>query len=124
MTRFPLLVVLAMLLAVPAAAQTAEPAIDLNALGWGPLFAPKGVNTDSNVNTVELLVQSSTTFAYRVIAVRGDRVCAGAWFSPAPPNAWGLMVSVEQIGANHKLLVLNAWTGIITPFRLETPACP
>lgn len=113
--------VLALVTATAAAAQTTSSPIDLAAFGWGNLDTPQGIETDGNTATVELLFRNLDTGMYRVVALRGSAVCAGAWFNPV--SAPFSSATLTQIGPVHKLLVRVYGSAVLTMVSLDTPAC-
>jgi hypothetical protein len=119
-TMFRVLLV-SLLFAVPASAQTVERTIDLSELGWGHVQAVP-VDTDANPATEEWAIRSMTTNHWRVVAVREHGLCVGDWFDPRPSGLYG--VTVATIGGQSKLLVTKAFTaGPLLIVRLDTPRC-
>lgn len=109
-------------LAVPAAAQTLGPSMDLAAFGWGNLDTPQGIETDGNPATVELLIKSlDTPGQVRVVALRNGGFCAGPWFTPA--TALFSNGTVTRIGNVDKILVRTYGSPIVQSVDLNTPVC-
>lgn len=109
------------LFASSASAQTVEAVIDLNALGWGPVTGPQSVETDGDLTTFEWLVRRLFTNQMRVVAERGDGICAGPWFDPAAGDAQTI-VTVQRRGLTH-ILVVAPPRGQALIVSLDTPVC-
>ena len=111
------------LVAVPAFAQSQRTTIDLSAFGWGTVEAFP-VDTDGVPFTEEWAIRSFDTNQWRVVAVRPEGLCVGAWFAVSDGSNPFIGTQLVRVGATDKLKVsTGVYSQVFTLVSLDTPPC-
>lgn len=118
------LVIVFVLGAASASAQTVEATLNPLSLGLGYIEVPQSIETDGNDATQEWLVKSTATGEFRVLAVLADgRLCKGEWFPGRAAAGWFAPPELQKVGGVHKLISRDALNGTIVVTSLDTPVC-